>query len=45
MNPTLRRMLISGLQDGSVVPYLGPGVLTEVKQGKTGLPMPATSRL
>ena len=43
MNPTLRRMLISGLHDGSVVPYLGPGVLTDVKHGKTGLPMPATS--
>ena len=43
MNPTLRNTLISGLHDGSVVPYLGPGVLADVTHGKTGLPMPATS--
>ena len=43
MDATLRTTLLTGLQDGSIVPYLGPGVLADVVHGKTGAPMPATS--
>ena len=42
MNPELRTRLVSGLKDGSIVPYLGPGVLADVAS-TTGAPMPATS--
>ncbi|WP_153108758.1 SIR2 family protein [Propionivibrio limicola] len=42
MNSTLRNQLIAGLKDGSIVPYIGPGALTDVVSG-TGAPMPATS--
>lgn len=43
METALRDNLISGLQDGSIVPYLGPGVLADVVSASTGTPMPATS--
>jgi hypothetical protein len=39
----LRASLLAGLQDGSIVPYLGPGVLADVRNATTGTPMPATS--
>jgi hypothetical protein len=39
----LRQTLIAGLTDGSIVPYFGPGVLTDVRHATTGAPMPATS--
>lgn len=43
MTPELRATLLAGLQDGSIVPYLGPGVLADVKNPATGEPMPADS--
>jgi hypothetical protein len=43
MTPQLRDRLLSGLKDGSIVPYLGPGVLADVKNAATGEPMPADS--
>ncbi len=43
MDPQLRTHIIFGLQDGSIVPYLGPGVLADVVSVATGDPMPATS--
>lgn len=44
MIPTeLRDTLLAGLKDGSVVPYLGPGVLADVVGITTGTPIPATS--
>ena len=43
MNHPLRTVITSGLMDGSIVPYLGPGVLADVVSTKTGLPIPATS--
>ena len=33
----------AGLADGSIVPYLGPGVLTDVRSTADGRAMPATS--
>ncbi|MDP1611310.1 MAG: SIR2 family protein [Sulfuritalea sp.] len=39
----LHEQLLAGLRDGSVVPYLGPGVLADVRNAATGAPMPATS--
>ncbi|MDP2794146.1 MAG: SIR2 family protein [Sulfurisoma sp.] len=38
-----REHLLDGLRDGSVVPYLGPGVLADVRNVADGRPMPATS--
>jgi hypothetical protein len=35
--------VIAGLRDGSVIPYLGPGVLSDVANSKTGEPIPADS--
>jgi hypothetical protein len=35
--------MLAGLKDGSVVPYLGSGVLADVRHAETGVPMPATS--
>ena len=32
----------AGLGDGSIVPYLGPGVLADVKSSQDGRPIPAT---
>ncbi|MEY4592134.1 MAG: hypothetical protein RIR18_1029 [Pseudomonadota bacterium] len=43
MTPELRTKLMAGLQDGSIVPYLGPGVLADVKNVATGAPIPADS--
>lgn len=42
MNPELRDRLMAGLKDGSIVPYLGPGALADVKNA-AGEPMPADS--
>ena len=39
----LRTSLLAGLQDGSIVPYLGPGALADVRNAATGAPIPATS--
>jgi len=41
--PEFHAQLISGLKSGSLVPYLGPGVLAEVRNPETGAAMPATS--
>lgn len=43
MTPELRATLLAGIQDGSIVPYLGAGVLVDVKNVATGEPIPATS--
>lgn len=43
MTPELREKLLAGLKDGSIVPYLGPGVLADVKNAATGEPIPADS--
>ena len=43
MDATLRTTLLAGLRDGSIIPYLGPGVLADVADTKTGAPIPATS--
>jgi hypothetical protein len=43
MTPELRSTLIAGLRDGSIIPYLGAGVLADVKDVATGAPMPADS--
>jgi len=43
MTPELREKLLSGLRDGSIVPYLGPGVLADVKNAATAAPIPADS--
>jgi hypothetical protein len=43
MTPELRDKLITGLHQGSIVPYLGPGVLADVRNAATGKPIPADS--
>ena len=43
MTPELREKLIAGLKNGSIVPYLGAGVLADVKNVATGEPIPADS--
>jgi hypothetical protein len=44
MIPTeLHQRLQAGLADGSIVPYLGPGVLAEVRSQVDGRALPATS--
>jgi hypothetical protein len=43
MNPELRSSLLAGLRDGSIVPYLGAGVLADVKNVTTGEAIPADS--
>ena len=43
MTPELRSTLIAGLHDGSIIPYLGAGVLADVRDLATGAPMPADS--
>lgn len=43
MNPQLRTEIVTGLKNGSIVPYFGPGVLADVVSTRTGAPMPATS--
>ncbi|QIK38554.1 SIR2 family protein [Caldichromatium japonicum] len=41
--PVTQTELLAGIKDGSIVPYLGPGVLADVRNTATGVPMPATS--
>lgn len=43
MTPELHEKLLAGLKDGSIVPYLGPGVLADVRNVATGAPIPADS--
>lgn len=43
MNPDQRDLLMTGLSNGSIVPYLGAGVLADVRNVATGAPIPATS--
>ena len=43
MTTELQQKLFAGLKDGSIVPYLGPGVLADVKNAATGAPIPADS--
>ena len=43
MNPCLRSSIVAGLKDGSIVPYLGPGVLADVISLASGATLPATS--
>lgn len=43
MTPELRQQLLAGLRDGSIVPYLGPGVLADVRDAASGAPIPADS--
>lgn len=43
LTPALRTEILAGLKDGSVVPYLGAGVLADVRACADGRPMPATS--
>ena len=43
MNPELQQKLLAGLSDGSIIPYLGPGVLADVSHASTGSPIPADS--
>ncbi len=43
MTPQLRSQLLAGLKDGSIVPYLGPGVLADVRSPVTGEAIPADS--
>ena len=43
MSPELKSTLLSGLLDGSIVPYMGPGVLSDVQNVVTGSPIPADS--
>ena len=43
MTPELRATLLAGLRDGSIVPYLGPGVLADVRHVTTGEAIPADS--
>ncbi|MBS4017634.1 MAG: SIR2 family protein [Dechloromonas sp.] len=43
MTPELREKLLAGLRDGSIVPYLGPGVLADVRDAASGAPIPADS--
>ncbi len=39
----MHAQLLSGLKNGSIVPYLGSGVLADVRNPETGAAMPATS--
>jgi hypothetical protein len=43
MDRQLHARIIPGLQDGSIVPYLGPGVLADVVSTASGEAIPATS--
>ncbi|WP_227817535.1 SIR2 family protein [Nitrogeniibacter aestuarii] len=43
MTPDQRELLMTGLGNGTIVPYLGPSVLSDVKNVQTGDPIPATS--
>ena len=43
MTPELCEKLIAGLKNGSIIPYLGAGVLADVRNVATGAPIPADS--
>jgi len=43
MPPELRSTLLAGLADGSIVPFLGPGVLADVTNPASGEAIPANS--
>ena len=43
MSPQTRDQLLAGVQDGSIIPYLGPGVLADVCNPLTGAAIPADS--
>jgi hypothetical protein len=43
ISSTFQTEMLAGLKDGSVVPYLGPGVLADVHHAETGAAMPITS--
>lgn len=43
MQPELRNQFLAELKNGSLVPYLGPGVLADVRNVASGAPIPATS--
>ncbi len=43
MTPELREKVLAGLRNGSIVPYLGPGVLADVRDVASGAPIPADS--
>lgn len=43
MTPELKTRLLAGLHDGSIVPYLGPGVLADVRNAASGAAIPADS--
>lgn len=43
MTPELKTRLLAGLRNGSIVPYLGPGVLADVRNAATGAAIPADS--
>ncbi len=43
MSDTSLLDLIEGIKDGSIVPYLGPGVLSDVTNTASGEPIPADS--
>lgn len=43
MSPQLREHLLAGLHDGSIIPYLGPGVLADVRNPANGASIPADS--
>ena len=43
MTPEIRAQLLAGLASGEIVPYLGPGVLADVRHVTTGEAIPADS--
>lgn len=43
IEPQLHAQWLAGLRDGSIVPYIGPGALADVKSKLDGRAMPATS--
>ena len=43
LTEALRSQLITGLEDGSIVPYIGAGTLNGVTEKSTGNPIPADS--
>lgn len=43
MNAVRLQDLIAGLKNGSIVPYLGPGVLADVTNQESGAPIPSDS--
>jgi len=43
MTPELRAPIVAGLRNGSIVPYLGAGVLADVRDVASGTPIPADS--